>query len=119
MKEAAKWESVLPLDRQRNPRLSPLNAALAAVLCLLVLLCGTLATSEIGHRWVHTQTAHESEAGCAIDLFASGGVAATAVPVLIVVAFVGVLLAIVLPVSAELPSVDARACPTRGPPTLS
>lgn len=111
-------ESVLVLDRQRNPRWSPLNAALAGVLCLLVLLFGTLASSEVGHRWVHAQTEHDSEAGCAIDLFASGGVAATSALPLIVVAFVGVLLAIVLPVSAEFPSVDGRACPTRGPPAL-
>ena len=111
--------TVLRQDRQRHPRLSPLNAALAGVLCLLVLLCGTLATSEVGHRWVHSRTAQDSEAGCAIDLFASGGVAATTVLPLIVVAFVSVLLAILRPVSAEFPSVDGRACPTRGPPVAS
>ncbi len=91
---------------------------MAGVLCLLILLCGTLASSEAGHRWVHAQTGHDSEAGCAIDLFASGGVAATAAPVLIVVAFVGLPLTLLPPVSAKLTSVNGRTCPTRGPPLI-
>jgi hypothetical protein len=104
--------------RQHRPRLSPPKAALAGLLCLLILLYGTLAASEVGHHWVHTQTAHDSEAGCAIDLFASGGVAATTAFPLVVVVYVGVLLALRLPVSAELPVLRARTCPTRGPPAL-
>ena len=109
-------KAVLPLLRQRNSRLAPLPAALAGMLCLLILLCGTLASSEAGHRWVHAQTAHDSEAGCAIDLFASGSVAATAAPAPVVVAFVGLALALLPPLSARLTSVEGHACPTRGPP---
>ena len=108
----------LQLKLQPHSPVSPLRATLAGVLCLLVLLCGTLAASAVGHRWVHAQTAHDSEVGCAIDLFASGGVAAPTAAALIVAAFAGRLLACRLPVSAELPSFNGRACSTRGPPVL-
>ncbi len=89
------------------------------MLCLWVLGCGTLALNESWHQQWHQLAGDPpaSESGCAIDLFASGGVAPGLAFISIHVGFLGVAMAASMRAQTGLAcSIASEAGRTRGPP---
>ena len=89
------------------------------MLCLWVVGCGTLALNESWHQQWHQLAGDPaaSESGCAIDLFASGGMAPGLDFVAVVVGFLGVARAASTRVETRLACrVASGVWRTRGPP---
>ena len=110
------------LQHQPSPcdRPSVWRALVALGLCAWVLICSTVALSPTWHEHLHhlSGDASQSEAGCAIDLFATGGVdqALTAGFVAAVVVLGTVVPVLGTPVSNFFSLQSEHAAPTRGPP---
>jgi hypothetical protein len=114
------------IDLQHHPssraRFSGWRALLAGWLCVWVVFCGTVALNESWHDRLHQVVgdAPAAEAGCAIDLFAIGGVTPFQAPPAWVTAFLG---SPRVTVHRTVHSISlrqvARASLTRGPPRPS
>lgn len=93
--------------------------AVAGILCLLVLLCGTFAANERWHQWLHGgEDGGGGSAACAVCLFASGGCdhSPSAPPQLTLP--VGLPLELLAPSPLFLPSGFRDGFRSRGPPTF-
>ena len=92
-------------------------AAVAGLLCLLVLLCGTLAANESWHHWFHGQD--DGDLGsCAVCLFASGGLDQTTDETPPIPRPAAVLLVVPAPFSLFVPRGFRQDFHERGPPPL-
>ncbi len=92
-------------------------AAVAGLLCLLVLLCGTLAANENWHHWFHGQD--DGDLGsCAVCLFASGGLDQTTDEPPPIPSPAAVLLVVPAPFSPFVPVGFRQDFHERGPPAL-
>lgn len=59
----------------KNRCVHPLKAIVGGWLCLLLLLCGTLAAQPKWHQWFHGESdGGDSTGTCPIELLASGGI---------------------------------------------
>lgn len=109
----------LQLQRHLRHLYAATKAALALALCLWVMVCGTLALNESWHQHWHELAGDPpaSESGCAIDLFASGGVAPGLDFLAVLVGFLGVAIATSMRAETRLAyCLASDAWRTRGPP---
>ena len=92
---------------------------LAGWLCLWVVFCGTVALNESWHDRLHQVVgdAPAAEAGCAIDLFAVGGLTPVQAPPAWIMVCLGAVLILVRRSDYDIPRHEvSRAFLTRGPP---
>ena len=98
----------------------PVLAAVSGFLCLVVLLCGTLAANEKWHNWFHSHSDGTEDPGsCAVCLLASGGWDQPTVEAPYLVTPLGVLRELTAPATPLVPVGFRQEFRGRGPPDLA